>query len=152
MSLNELLLDTVKPWCNIRVNNISVDGYPIPLSGATGLTGGHNSRVSQGGHQYGLSGFTGGATVTLGSVAGDGQVLDFVVDGPMVGACTLSAGSGIVNGNILGLSGGVLGKSYTSASNVVVGTTASVGDYFEMRSANNIWSVNGIVRLASAYT
>lgn len=152
MSLNELLLNQVKPWCNIRVNHTVEDAYPVAVSATTGLTGGSNPYNAQTNHQYELSGFTGGGTLTLGSVSPDGQFLDFVVSGTMAGAATVAAGSGIISGNILGVSGGVIGKNYSSASNVVVGTTASVGDKFQLRSANGLWCVSGIVKLASAYT
>ena len=152
MSLNELLLNQVKPWCNLRINNLVEDGYPVPVSSTVGLTGGSNPFNSQGNHQYELGGFTGGGTLTLGSVNPDGQVLDFLVVQAMAGACTIACGSGLVNGNILGVSGGVIGKNYSGATNVVVGTTASVGDKFQLRSGNSLWGVNGIVKLASAYT
>jgi hypothetical protein len=152
MSLNELLENQVKPWLNIRVENLVVDGYAISVSSVFGLTGGSNPVNSQGGHQYELSGFTGGATLTLGSVVPDGQVLTFVVDAVMVGACTISAGSGIISGNFVGSTGSGVNKNYSSASNLVVGTTASVGDFFQLRSANGLWLVYGVVKLCSAYT
>lgn len=149
MSLNELLLNQVKPWCNLRINNLVTDGYSINESSVVGLTGGSNPANAQGNHQYVLSGFTGGANLTLGSVSPDGQVLDFVVGATMAGACTIVAGGGILNGTILGNTGN---KVYISATQIVVGTTAKIGDKFQLRSANSFWSVNGIVQAGSAYT
>jgi hypothetical protein len=151
MSLNELLLDQRKPWLNVRLENLVVDGYAVSISGATGLTGGSSSGISQQDHQYNLSGFTGGATLTLGSASPDGQVLVFVVGSTMAGACTIAgATTGLMNGNILGQSGA--SKNYSGANSVVVGTSASVGDTFQLKSVNNKWSVSGIVSLASSYT
>lgn len=107
------------------------------------------------GYLYYINSSASSVAITLPAVGQTGMNFEFIVAGSLSNAVTIGAGSAIIQGTLVGQTGtgGVGEGSYLNGvSNVIIGTTAKLGDRHRFRSNSVKWFYEGVSGLTSSIT